>query len=305
MIIFSAKAFNIPPLVNSAKTSLQEKTVDPFLQLVEDCKLDAVFYGQADQPAKNYGSKEDDDDASRSLVTIEEASQNQSREHYASMIMKFLGKLSDQESSAIKEQLVSDFIPIDGCPVGTQLTESPVQVYRSEEKNNKPRENAETQLLIPENDAVPSPPEEQFSLDIQPNAKTAFLLSIDELLNAVSQTTAQLGRYSVSDPPDMTYTEMAGHCEALLMGKQEKMSFMSAKSNKFSSSQTKEAVALPCSGGNPFVDQRSSWEMMGLGAPAASNICVTEYQNQPPFFNPPSSTPFDNFLTAKPLVPLD
>jgi len=121
----------------------------------------------------------------------------------------------------------------------------------------------------------------------------------------VSQTTAQLGRYSVSDPPDMTYTEMAGHCEALLMGKQEKMSFMSAKSNKFSSSQTKEAVALPCSGGNPFVDQRSSWEMMGLGAPAASNICVTEYQNQPPFFNPPSSTPFDNFLTAKPLVPLD
>ncbi|KAL9280173.1 unnamed protein product [Arabidopsis thaliana] len=305
MIIFSAKAFNIPPLVNSAKTSLQEKTVDPFLQLVEDCKLDAVFYGQADQPAKNYGSKEDDDDASRSLVTIEEASQNQSREHYASMIMKFLGKLSDQESSAIKEQLVSDFIPIDGCPVGTQLTESPVQVYRSEEKNNKPRENAETQLLIPENDAVPSPPEEQFSLDIQPNAKTAFLLSIDELLNAVSQTTAQLGRYSVSDPPDMTYTEMAGHCEALLMGKQEKMSFMSAKSNKFSSSQTKEAVALPCSGGNPFVEQRSSWEMMGLGAPAASNMCVTEYQNQPPFFNPPSSTPFDNFLTAKPLVPLD
>lgn len=119
-----------------------------------------------------------------------------------------------QDSSAIKEQLVSDFIPIDGCPVGTQLTESPVQVYRSEEKNNKPRENvstllrsrflkfevlyysniirfhllsqAETQLLIPENDAVPSPPEEQLGLDTQPNAKTAFLLSIDELLNAVS-----------------------------------------------------------------------------------------------------------------------
>lgn len=45
---------------------------------------------------------------------------------------------------------------------------------------------AETQLLIPENDAVLSPPEEQLGLDTQPNAKTAFLLSIDELLNAVS-----------------------------------------------------------------------------------------------------------------------
>ncbi|CAH2072235.1 unnamed protein product [Thlaspi arvense] len=294
MIIFSARAFNIPPLVNSAKTAIQEKTVDPFLQLVEDCKLDAVFYGQTEQPAKNYGSKEDDDDALNSLVVIEETTQNQPREYYAAMIMKFLGTLPDQDSSSIKEQLVSDFIPIDGCPVGTQLTESPVQLYRSEEKNNKPRENAETQLLIPENEAVPSPPEEQLALDTQPNAKTAFLLSIDELLNAVSQTTAQLGRYSVSDPPDMTYTEMAGHCEALLMGKQEKMSFMSAKSNKFSN-QTKEP-ALPACGGNPFVDQRNSWEMMGLGAPAASNMCVTEYQNHPPFFNPPSSTPFDNFL---------
>lgn len=117
-----------------------------------------------------------------------------------------------QDSSSIREQLVSDFIPIDGCPVGTQLTESPVQPYRSEDKNNKPREmvlyNAstfclvllhqsvsfyflslpqdETQSLIPEIDAAPTPPEDQLALDTQPNAKTDFLLSIDELLSAVS-----------------------------------------------------------------------------------------------------------------------
>ncbi|KAF2598066.1 hypothetical protein F2Q68_00007621 [Brassica cretica] len=184
MIIFSARAFNIPPLVNNAKTALQEKTVDPFLQLVEDSKLDAVFYGQEEQPAKSYGSKEDDDDALISLVAIEETTQSQPREHYAAMIMKFLGKLSDQDASSIKEQLVSDFIPIDGCPVGTQLTESPVHVHRSEDKNNKPREMDETQSLIPEIDAAPTPPEDQLALDTQPNAKTAFLLSIDELLSA-------------------------------------------------------------------------------------------------------------------------
>lgn len=62
---------------------------------MEDSKLDAVFYGQAEQPEKNYGSKEDDDDAFKSLVAIEETTQNQPREHYATMIMKFLGKLSD------------------------------------------------------------------------------------------------------------------------------------------------------------------------------------------------------------------
>ncbi|KAH0888595.1 hypothetical protein HID58_051024, partial [Brassica napus] len=255
MIIFSARAFNIPPLI------------DPFLQLVEDSKLDVVFYGQEEQPGKSYGSKEDDEDAFNLL--------------------------------AIKEQLVSDFIPIDGCPVGTQLTESLGQAYRSDKnKNNKPRELAKTQLLIPENDAMRVLQKSSLVLTHNLMAKTAFLLSIDDLLHTVSQTTTQLGRYLVSDPLDMTYTEMAGHCEALLMGKQEKMSFMSsAKRNKFSY-QTKETSALPCGGGNPFVDQQgNSWEMMGLGgAPAASNMCVAEYQNRPPFFNPPASTPFDNFF---------
>lgn len=62
---------------------------------MEDCKLDAVFYGQAHQPEKSYGSKEDDDDALKSLVAIEETTHQQPREHYTAMIMKFLGKLSD------------------------------------------------------------------------------------------------------------------------------------------------------------------------------------------------------------------
>ena len=47
----------------------------------------------------------------------------------------------------------------------------------------------------------------------------------------VSDTTHQVGRVSVSTPFDMPYKEMALHCEALLMGKQQKMStFMSIHS---------------------------------------------------------------------------
>jgi len=33
-----------------------------------------------------------------------------------------------------------------------------------------------------------------------------------------------VGRFSVSTAPDVSYKEMASHCEALLMGKQQKMS---------------------------------------------------------------------------------
>lgn len=34
----------------------------------------------------------------------------------------------------------------------------------------------------------------------------------------------EVGRFSVSTAPDVSYKEMSGHCEALLMGKQQKMS---------------------------------------------------------------------------------
>ncbi|XP_010523668.1 PREDICTED: uncharacterized protein LOC104801976 isoform X2 [Tarenaya hassleriana] len=283
MIIFSAKAFDVPPLVNSAKAALNEKTVDPFLQLVEDCKLDALFYGLENQPEKKYGSKEDDDDALNSLAAIEETIQHQPREYYATMI---------QNAWSIKEQLVADFIPDDGCPVGAQLTETLVQeVYQSEEKRDKSQATyAEPPLLVPGSDALSSPHPE---LDAQPSVNKLSLLSIDELLNAVSQTTAQLGRYSVTEPPEMTYSEMAGHCEALMMGKQEKMSFMGSNNNMMVHSNhncaRREEEELRVSmTGNPFVQEKRERERVIAG----------EYQHHHHHFNPPPSTPFDNFLKA-------
>lgn len=46
----------------------------------------------------------------------------------------------------------------------------------------------------------------------------------------VLETAWQPGRFSVSTTPDVPFKEMASHCEALLMGKQQKMSvFMSAQ----------------------------------------------------------------------------
>lgn len=35
-----------------------------------------------------------------------------------------------------------------------------------------------------------------------------------------------VGRMSVSTGPDTSYNEMANHCESLLMGKQQKMSYL-------------------------------------------------------------------------------
>ena len=64
--------------------------VDPFLQLVSDSKLQAVV--EADrQPSKVYGSKEDDEDALKTLSSIK-LTESQSKESFATMIVQSLGK---------------------------------------------------------------------------------------------------------------------------------------------------------------------------------------------------------------------
>ena len=51
-----------------------------------------------------------------------------------------------------------------------------------------------------------------------------YTSNISLLFMQVVDTAQQVGRYSVSTAPDLPYKEMASHCEALLMGKQQKMS---------------------------------------------------------------------------------
>lgn len=51
-----------------------------------------------------------------------------------------------------------------------------------------------------------------------------YIIVITCFCPQVSETTHQVGRISVSTTPDVPYREMASHCEALLMGKQQKMS---------------------------------------------------------------------------------
>lgn len=68
--------------------------VDPFLRLVDDSKLQAVE-SSPDQPRKVYGSKEDDEDALRSLSGLEKADNTHTKESFTTMIVKTVAKSSD------------------------------------------------------------------------------------------------------------------------------------------------------------------------------------------------------------------
>lgn len=66
---------------------------DPFLELVGDRKLQVLDRG-TEHHTNAYGSKEDDDSALKSLSLIQ-LSENQTRESFASEIVKSLGNLPE------------------------------------------------------------------------------------------------------------------------------------------------------------------------------------------------------------------
>ncbi|PQQ10988.1 uncharacterized protein Pyn_15866 [Prunus yedoensis var. nudiflora] len=306
MILFLSKAYNILSLVHRAKASLMDKTVDPFLHLVEDRKLQAVKTG-SDHPTIAYGSKEDVALKSLSEIAITE---EQTREFFASQIVKSLDKLSDSELSTIREQLVSEFLPDDVCPLGAQLfMDAPQKLYQVDLSNSEAiKEDAPIFSL--DDDSFPG------SFDSQKNNSVNLpdLLSVNQLMESVLETAHQVERTSISNAPDVPYKEMAGHCEALLIGKQQKMSsLMNFQQNQESlmnlSLQNRnddvkwmtsdfQADAGSHKSGNPFADQTATSYIPPQTRGCVPMMCATEYQQHPHSFRLPASSPYDNFLKA-------
>ncbi|KAL9411821.1 hypothetical protein AB3S75_045426 [Citrus x aurantiifolia] len=299
MILFSAKAFNIHSLVQPSKLLLTEKKVDPFLHLFEDKKLRAIHTG-SDLPKIIFGSKEDDDLALKFLSEIENTD-DQTRESLTSEILKSLEnlptiQLSSSELSSMKEQLLSEFLPDDLCPLGAQFMDNPNKIYLVDSKNSKSQKEIATLFTI-DDDAFNDSYESQDKSNPELAKEIPCLLSVNQLLESVLETTHQVGRISVSTA-DMPYKEMAGHCEALLVGKQKKMShLMSAQLRQeslinFSITNHENEV------GNPLTDERITPNSNKPPVGTVTTQCVSEYQHHPQYFRLPASSPYDNFLKA-------
>ncbi|KAB5519501.1 hypothetical protein DKX38_023820 [Salix brachista] len=296
MILFTSKAYNIIPLIYCTKVVLTEKMIDPFLHLVEDRKLQAVST-ESGHPAIVYGSKEDDSSALKSLSEID-VTGNQSREFFAAEIAKSLGNLENIEVSTIPEKLLSEFSPDDVCPLGAQLfMDTPKQTDQIDSKDNSPMEDTPFFTL---DDVFLDSLEGQTTQTTEIVSQDADLLSVNQLLESVLETTQQVGRLSVT-APDVSYKEMAHHCETLLMGKQQKMSHvMSVQLKQESlmnvSLQNHDDEIRKVS--NPFLEQNITASPQIPPVGTVQMQCGAEYQLHPNFFRLPASSPFDNFLKA-------
>ncbi|RXH94051.1 hypothetical protein DVH24_016118 [Malus domestica] len=272
--------------------------VDPFLRLVDDCKLQAVNSGP-DQLRKVYESKEDDEDALRSPSAIEK-SESQSKESFATMIVQTL-RNSPDDSSIIKQQLLNDFLPDDACPLGAPLNmETPREIDQVGVQDDGEPDKAEPPLLTIGDDALPNASENQTDPGTKVAVESLSLISVDQLLDSVLETTHQVGRLSVSAATNMPYMEMAGQCEAIQMGKQQKLStFIPGKGNSICCSTGCSYVSenhLGLQSGNPFLESSAISLNQSVGN-GSSMLCATEYQPYP-HFQLPASSPYDNFLKA-------
>ncbi|KAK3011819.1 hypothetical protein RJ639_010626 [Escallonia herrerae] len=289
MIIFSSKAYNILPLVSCVKAALTDKMADPFLLLVEDCKLQTVG---SDHCKILYGSKEDDNSALKSLSQIE-ITEDQKKESLASMVLNSFQDLSDAEIYTIKEQLLSDFLPDDVCPLGTQfLMDAPQRLSKIASKEQEHVEEAGP-LFVIEDD---SPLDSFESQNIAEMAiESPNLLSVNQFLESVLETAHQVGRLSVSTVPDVSYGEMTHQCESFLIGKQRTMShLMSTQHRRYSEyPEVEEKKVL-----NPFLEQNVTATSLKQSSGSIPMLCATEYQHHPQSFRLPASSPYDNFLKA-------
>ncbi|MBA0588534.1 hypothetical protein Gorai_001631, partial [Gossypium raimondii] len=110
-------AGNFPELIPVVKASLTDKTIDPYLKLVEDAGLQAVFV----ESDIKYGSKEDEDAALKSLLAIK-LDDLHLKETVISHFMTKFKKLSEDELSSIKKQLLEGFSPDDAYSLGVPLS---------------------------------------------------------------------------------------------------------------------------------------------------------------------------------------
>ncbi|KAF5728817.1 hypothetical protein HS088_TW21G00971 [Tripterygium wilfordii] len=241
MLIFSARAGRLPQLVPIIKESLTDEIVDPYLELVDDIRLQAVCV-KSDKEKIVYGSQEDEVAALRSLSAIE-SDGHHLKETIISHLMTEFGSLSEDELSGIKKQLLESFSPDDAYPGTSLFMETPRPCSPLAQMAFQAFDNDEVMPsgALTDEDTFTEPNGSHSDRKSSISINTLDVLSVNELLESVFETARQVASPQVSSTP-IPYDQMKSQCEALVTGKQQKMSVL----HSFKQQQEMKAV-LPFS----------------------------------------------------------
>ncbi|KAK6930577.1 hypothetical protein RJ641_004671 [Dillenia turbinata] len=224
MLIFSARAGGLRELIPILKASLPDTAADPYLELIEDIRLQAVCT-MSDGLKKGYGSDEDEVTALKSLSAIE-VNDQQLREEVISYFMHKLGNLSEDELSGIKQQLLQDYSPDDTYPLGAQLfMETPQPMSPLAQMEFQAIDEIIPAVALTDDEAFPEANGSQSDRKSSLSINAVDILSVNQLLDSVLETARHVASFPVSSTP-IPYDQMKSQCEALISGKQEKMSVL-------------------------------------------------------------------------------
>ncbi|KAG9447070.1 hypothetical protein H6P81_013198 [Aristolochia fimbriata] len=292
MLIFSAKAGSLHHLIPLIKEPLTDKTVDPFLHLIEESRVEAV-YNISEGKNSTYGSPDDEASALKSLSAIE-MDNGRLRETIISDFMQACGNLSEEELSGIKQQLMQEFSPDDAYPLGGPLfMETPRPCSPLPHKDFSSFDEIIPLASLTDDEILTEVFGSQSDRKASVVGNTTDIISVNQLINSVLETARQVASFPVSMTP-VPYDQMKSQCEALVIGKQQKMSAL--LSLKHQNEPLSYENGLP-----------SSPEMMELPDPhpklldpdevqvGGTLMCSSEYEQS---FRLPPSSPYDKFLKA-------
>ncbi|MED6160367.1 hypothetical protein PIB30_050822 [Stylosanthes scabra] len=295
MLIFSARAGSFPELIPKVKTSLTETTVDPFLELVDDVRLQAV-YKESEKIV--YGSQEDDIAAVKSLSALQ-LDDKQLKETVKSYFLTKYSKLPEDELSSIKEQLLQGFSPDDAYPLGPPL-------FMETPRPCSPL----AQIEFPDFNEIVAPvnlTDEEVGLErggSQSDRMSSLsihnpdILSVNQLLESVLETARQVASVPISSAP-VPYDQMKNQCEALVTGKQQKMSVLQS----FKHQQESRALVLSSDYEikvTPLSTKTLEYSEVDLKLVSLEQF-QPRYQARPCSYDSlrlPPSSPYDKFLKA-------
>ncbi|CAG7873743.1 unnamed protein product [Brassica rapa] len=283
MVLFSSKAFNLFSLADFTKVALQGPTLDPFLHLVEDHKLKAVNPDQLHIVA--YGTEEDDASALDTLSKIAVSTEH-SRGTLVYEIVKSLENMCSSEMEKMQEQLLTEFMPDDACPLGTRFLEDTQTSFQADFGDVKHQNLAA--LFSHEDQEFGNVTETVAGNNPLTVAEVPDLLTVNQILESIVETTRQMGLISFHTAADASYKEMTLHCEDLLTGKQQKISSL------FNSQLRHKSSVNGSPGQHDKEIKIATFLPMINSAFHTETQCYSELQA----YKLPASTPYDNFLKA-------
>ncbi|XP_020586388.1 uncharacterized protein LOC110028750 [Phalaenopsis equestris] len=290
MLILSAKAGDLPYLVASIEAHIACEMVDPYLHLVDDGKLLAICVKYPSSKVI-YGSEEDKIAALKFLETIK-SNDDQLREIIASHLMKKYKRLPEQELMSIKGQLRREFSSDDVFPIGTPVfMDTPNASSPFDGKENETFDEVVVPAILEGGEPFFETYKDHSDQKISESKNSVDVLNVNQLIESVLETAQQ-----AATPPALTssvpYEEMKSQCEALVIGKQRKMSVLqSFKSQRGDSEDNKNHLSTKLLQTLQLAEaNRISFEDIN-----GSNTKSMEAEQ--PFRLPPSS-PYDKFLKA-------